>query len=54
MSERSLEDGHAFNADNVCELCGMSRHQYEDRGRPHCTGVKPEGTGVALPVDDPA
>lgn len=50
MPELTLTHGHAFNADNVCEQCGMSRREYDDRAHPHCTAVKPEG--IALPVDD--
>ena len=49
MPEPSLTHGHEFN-ENVCDRCGMSRHQYEDSGMPRCTGVKPEG--LALPIDD--
>jgi hypothetical protein len=52
MPEPSPAHGHEFNAENVCDRCGMSRHQYDDGGRPYCTGVKPEG--IALPVDDVA
>jgi len=50
MPESHPTNGHEFNADNVCERCGMSRHQFDDGGRQRCTGVKPEP--IALPVDD--
>jgi hypothetical protein len=33
---------HAFDFDaGVCQRRGMSREQYEDNGKPPCTGRKP-------------
>jgi hypothetical protein len=35
--------GHAFGfTDDVCAKCGMTRPQFEDNGKPRCTGRKPD------------
>jgi hypothetical protein len=32
---------HAFNINDVCDRCGMTRKQYEDRRQPRCPGQRP-------------
>ena len=52
MAEQSLQHGHAFNSDGVCERCGMSHREFDDAGEPYCTGV--ERPPIANPTDEPA
>jgi hypothetical protein len=33
---------HAFDINDKCEKCGMTRKDYEDRGEPRCSGQKPK------------
>jgi len=46
--------GHRFAfGNNVCIRCGMSRREFEDGGRPRCTGQRPKlRQPVTFPPDD--
>jgi hypothetical protein len=34
-----LENGHHFNfSTDVCDMCDMSRNEYDDSGKPFCKG----------------
>jgi hypothetical protein len=48
--------GHRFDfIREVCTRCEMSREQFEDKGRPRCTGRPPdkEGRLTITPDADP-
>jgi hypothetical protein len=45
---RQIISEHAFDANGKCDRCGMDRKQFEDRGRPKCTGIRRE----RLPIPD--
>jgi len=45
-------NGHAFN-DGRCERCDMTRKDFDDRGRPVCTGKKdPHQRHGRIPIPD--
>jgi hypothetical protein len=39
---------HAFDVNGRCDQSGMDRKQFEDQGRPKCTGIPRE----RLPIPD--
>ncbi len=53
MEKPGLENGHAFDEiRGVCVKCGMAQEQYDDGGKPRCTGqMQPQGQpGGAVPT----
>lgn len=48
-------NGHHFNDNNVCDRCGLTLSQFEDRGKPACIGKRrddesaPEDNAVLIP-----
>lgn len=44
--------GHRFNfSHGVCLRCGISREEFEDGGRPWCTGQRPTDDKEHLPIN---
>jgi|HubBroStandDraft_6_1064221.scaffolds.fasta_scaffold1251435_1 hypothetical protein len=52
MSSDKLVNGHHFNfSTGVCDFCGITQPQFDDRGRPRCTGRREVKERTTIPVD---